>query len=120
MKTQLLLIIILLMAGCESQQSQTTGPVKKSQSADHPTVKASIYGGDGSSVDKAVIIKAPNNFIGVRVEFTWITKNCPGWKLEKQSSFKAGNKIYDKMIFRTSDGSVKTLFFDTTDFYGKM
>jgi hypothetical protein len=120
MKIEFLLILLLLAAGCESEKSQTVPPTKESQSAGHPTVRASIAGGDGSSIDKAVIIKAPDNFIGVRVEFTWITKNCPTWKLENQSTFKAGNKIYDKMNFRTPDGRLKTIYFDITDFYGKM
>ena len=120
MKTQFLLIIILLAAGCESQQAQTTAPAKESQANSRPTVKATVTGGDGSSIEKAMIIKAPDNFIGVRIEYTWIKKNCPGWKLERQSEFKTGNKIYDKMEFRTPDGRLKTIYFDITDFYGKL
>jgi hypothetical protein len=120
MKIEFLLIILLLAAGCESKEAQTAAPAKEPKTAGHPTVRATIIGGDGSSVEKAVIIKSPDNFIGVRIEYTWIKKNCPGWQLEKQSSFKAGNKIYDKMEFRTPDGQRKTIFFDITDFYGKM
>jgi uncharacterized lipoprotein YajG len=120
MKMHFLLIIILLAAGCASQNAQTAATAKKSQTTGQPTVTASISGGDGSSIEKAVIIKAPDNFVGVRVEHTWITKNYPKWKLEKQGTFKAGNKIYDKMIFSTSDGQQKILYFDITDFYGKL
>ncbi len=120
MKKRFLLIIFLLAAGCDSKQVQTGAATKESQSAGHPTVKATIAGGDGSSIEKAVIIKAPDNFIGVRIEYTWIKKNCPGWQLEKQSAFKSGNKIYDKMEFRTPDGRLKTIYFDITDFYGKL
>ena len=120
MKTQFLLIIISLAAGCESQQSQTGAAAKKPPSAAHPTVKATVIGGDGSSIEKAVIIKAPDNVIGVRVEYAWIKKNCPGWQLERQSAIKVRNKIYDKMEFRTPDGWLKTIYFDITDFYGKM
>jgi len=120
MKKWLLLIIVLLAAGCESKQAQTGAAAKESEPKGHPTVRITIAGGDGSSVEKAVIIKAPDNFIGVRVEYAWIKKNCPGWQLEKQSSFKAKNKIYDRMDLRTPDGRQKTIFFDITDFYGKM
>jgi hypothetical protein len=115
MKKQFLLIIVLLAAGCGSEQAQKETPAKESQPAGHPTVKATISGGDGSSIEKAVIIKAPDNFIGVRVEYAWIKKNCPGWKLEKQSAFKAG-----KMEFSTPDGRQKTIYFDITAFYGKL
>ena len=120
MKKWFLLIVILLAAGCESQQAQTATPAKESQSPGQPTVKATISGGDGSSIENAVIIKAPDNFIGVRVEYAWIKKNCPGWQLERQSAFKSGNKIYDKMDFRTPDGRQKIIYFDITDFYGKL
>jgi hypothetical protein len=120
MKIEFLLIILLLAAGCESKQSQPPASAKESEPKGHPTVRITIAGGDGSSVEKAVIIKAPDNFIGVRVEYAWIKKNCPGWQLEKQSAFKAGNKIYDKMEFRAPDGRQKTIYFDITDFYGKL
>jgi hypothetical protein len=120
MKILFLLIVILLAAGCESQHAQTGTAAKESQAAGQPTVKATVAGGDGSSIDKAVIIKAPDNFIGVRIEYTWIKKNCPGWQLERQSTFKAGNKIYDKMDFRTPDARLKTIYFDITAFYGKL
>ena len=76
--------MVLLVAGCESKQAQTAAPAKESEPKGHPTVRITIAGGDGSSVEKAVIIKAPDNFIGVRVEYAWIKKNCPGWQLEKQ------------------------------------
>jgi hypothetical protein len=120
MKTLFLLIVIFLLAGCGSQQSQTGVAAKKPPSSFHPTIKATVIGGDGSSIEKAVIIKAPDNVTGVRVEYAWIRKNCPGWKLERQSEFKTGNKIYDKMEFRTPDGRQKTIYFDITDFYGKL
>lgn len=120
MKKWFLLIVILLVAGCESEKAQTGAAAKESQPAGQPTVRATVAGGDGSSIEKAVIIKAPDNFIGVRIEYAWIKKNCPGWQLEKQSAFKAGNKIYDKMEFRTPDGRQKTIYFDITDFYGKL
>ena len=120
MKKLFLLIIIVLATGCESQQTQTTAPAKESQATIRPTVRATVAGGDGSSIEKAVIIKAPDNFTGVRVEYTWIKKNCPGWELERQSEFKTGNKIYDKMEFRTPDGRLKTIYFDINDFYGKL
>lgn len=119
-KRWFLLIIILLAAGCDSQQAQTAAPANGSQSAGHTTVRATVSGGDGSSIDKAVIIKAPDNFIGVRIEYTWIKKNCPGCQLERQSAFKKGNKIYDKMEFHTPDGQQKTIYFDITGFYGKL
>jgi hypothetical protein len=117
MKREFLLIILLLVVGCEPGHKQT---VSTSGDISQPKLKGvSFAGGNGSSIEKAVIIKAPNSFIGIRAEYDWIRKNHPDWNLEKQSALKASGKIYDKMDFQTPDGRSVTLFFDITDFFGK-
>jgi hypothetical protein len=119
MKVAFLLIVFLLVFGCESKQAQTIPPSKDSKSVSNPKAGASFSGGDGSSIEEAVIITAPNNYLGIRAEYDWIKKNCPGWQLELQSVLKGGGKVYDKMYFRTPNGRRTNLFFDVTDFYGK-
>ncbi|MFH1370100.1 MAG: hypothetical protein ABII09_02275 [Planctomycetota bacterium] len=118
MKKGFLLIVLLLVVGCKSGQTQTgptAGDIKP------PSIKGVLFaGGDGSSIENAVIIKATNELAGVRGEYDWIRKNHPDWKLEKQSVLKGGGKIYDKMDFQTPDGRPATLFFDITDFFGKL
>ncbi len=120
MKIEFLLIIGLLAVGCEPAQKQT-GPAASNTISARPAIKdVSFAGGDGTSIEDAVIIKAPNELTGVRGEYDWIRKNHPDWQLEKQSVLKGGGKIYDKMIFQTPDGRSVTLFFDITDFAGKL
>jgi hypothetical protein len=120
MKVEFLLIVGLLAAGCESKQAQTVTPAKNSKPISRPIAGVSFTGGDGSSIEKAVIIKAPSEFVGVRAEYNWIRNNHPDWKLEKQSALNSGGKVYDKMDFRTPDGQHMTLYFDITDFFGKL
>jgi hypothetical protein len=114
MKTKLLLISLLLAVGCEPGDKQTgTGT--------EPSLKGvSFAGDDGSSIEKAVIIKAPNNFVGIRAEYHWIRKNHPDWQLEQQSVVNAAGRVYDKMDFHTLGGQPVTLYFDITDFFEKM
>jgi hypothetical protein len=117
-KWTFLLIALLLIIGCES--NQTPAPDKDLIPIHPPLTGVTFSGGDGSSIEKAVIIKAPNNFLGVRAEYDWMKKNRPGWHLEEQSVLKGGGKIYDKMYCLTPDGQRMAIFFDITDFYGKM
>jgi hypothetical protein len=120
MKRWFLLICLLLFIGCEPvHQQKSASPVDKK--TENPPIEGVSYsGGDGSSIENAVIIGAPNNFIGVDAEYDWIKKNHPTWRLEQQSLMNAGGKMYDKMDFRTPEGGAVTLYFDITNFFGKM
>jgi hypothetical protein len=119
MKRWLFLTVLLLAMGCDSGRKQTGAPAGGTKPAGRPAQEASFSGGDGNSVENALIIKAPNNFIGVRAEYDWIKRNHPGWQLDEQTMLKGGGKIYDKMYFSASDGQRTILFIDVTDFYGK-
>ena len=120
MKIEFLLIILLLAVGCEPGHKQTGSTAPDTRPA-RPAIKGvSFAGGDGSSIENAVIIKAPNELAGVRGEYDWIRKNHPDWQLKEQSVLNAGGKVYDKMNFRTPDGRRAFLYFDITDFAGKL
>jgi hypothetical protein len=119
MKRWLLLSALLLAVGCDSGHKETSTPAGETKPVSHSAQEASFSGGDGSSIENAVIIKAPNNFIGVRAEYNWIRKNHPNWQLDQQSVLKGSGKVYDKMYFRTPDGQRTILFINVTDFYGK-
>jgi hypothetical protein len=115
MKKGFLLIVLLLVVGCEQGGTQTT------QTAGRPILKdVSFSGGDGSSIEKAVVIKAPASVAGIRAEYDWIRTNHPDLQLVRQSVLKTDDKIYDRMDFQTLDGRRVILYFDITDFHGKM
>jgi hypothetical protein len=127
MKVAYFLIAGLLVFGCESKQTKPATPAVQPKTPKATVVKpvirpiegVSFSGGDGSSIEKAVIITAPNNYVGIRAEYDWIKRSRPDWKLDVQSVLKGGGKVYDKMYFITPDGQRTNLFFDVTDFYGK-
>ena len=123
MKKGLLLIALLLVAGCDSKQTKTA-PKAASSDKDMIPINAPIEGvtysgGDGSTIEQAVIVKAPNKYTGLRGELYWLKKNRPGWHFERQSVLKGRGKVLDKMIFKTPLGEFKTVFFDVTDFSSK-
>ncbi|HRD64613.1 MAG TPA: hypothetical protein PKY50_00490 [Candidatus Competibacter sp.] len=80
----------------------------------------SFAGADGSSCEKAVVIRnAANNGEGVAAEKAWVTWKYPNAKLKGQAVSGAGNKTFDTLEIETADGEPKTVCFDITDFFGQ-
>ena len=80
-----------------------------------------IYeGGDGSSVENAIIIKnATTTHDGIEAEYTWIEKKHGEYNTIKQSTKALNDKWYDIITVRLlSDNKIVKIFFDITDFYG--
>ena len=77
-------------------------------------------GGDGSSMEQAVVIKhAKNEEEGVEAEAKWIKKVHPGWRKGKQALMGKNGKDYDRIEYETPDGKTAVIYFDITDFFGK-
>ena len=85
--------------------------------AEQPAV--SYAGGDGSSLEKAVIIKAPDEVSGLNAEQTYISSHYGRYKTVIQGLELKKEHRFDIITFKTSDGKEHTLYFDITDFYGK-
>lgn len=76
-------------------------------------------GGDGSSLEKAIVVKAPNEESGVHAEHEYIRQHYPGSEEGRQSLQNSKGRAYDAMDFTTADGKKKTLYFDITAYFGK-
>lgn len=77
-------------------------------------------GGDGSSIEQAVVIEnAKNEEEGVDAEAKWIRKVHPGWRKGNQALLNEKGKSYDQIEYATPDGKTMTVYFDITDFFGK-
>ena len=77
-------------------------------------------GGDGSSMEQAVIIKnAKGEEEGVTAERRWVQKVHPGWEEGRQALMNKNGKAYDRIDYTTPGGETKTIFFDITEFFGK-
>ncbi len=77
-------------------------------------------GGDGSSMENAVVIKnAKNSMEGIGAESQWIRQVHPGWKKGNQALISRDARHYDRIQYTTPSGETKTIYFDITEFFGK-
>lgn len=77
-------------------------------------------GGDGRSMETAVVISGARNTLeGVFGEGYWTWKNHPGWQKTRQSLLNRDGKRYDLITNKLPDGSQAEIYFDITDFFGK-
>ena len=77
-------------------------------------------GGDGTDVARAVVILgAPNTFAGIGAEGAWTSRQHPGWRKKAQALLSNNGRMYDVITYETADGPRK-IWFDITDFFGKM
>ena len=122
---KLLLVALCLAAQplCFAETRPAIPPVKEAEAPDKtPRAGAGIRyeGGDGSSVEKAVIIKgAKESQAGIRAEYGYLKKAFPGYKLRQQSLQAKGGKKYDVLAITTKEGKDLDVFFDISDFFGK-
>ena len=81
--------------------------------------KVTFAGGDGSSLEKAIIVKGATEQTGVDAEYAYLAQHYPGYKLGRQSLQHVKGRSYDVLDFTTADGKKMTIFFDITEFFGK-
>ncbi len=82
-----------------------------------------LGGGDGSSYENAIIIKADTTMDGLIIEYNCMdrrygTKN-DDWKRDMQSVAHRDNKRYDILYITLKNGEKKTVYFDITQFFEK-
>jgi hypothetical protein len=80
----------------------------------------SFSGGDGSSPETAVIVHARSESVGVRAEYEWIREHWPGSRRGKQALLGKNNRFYDSLTITDSAGQVRTVYFDITEYFGKL
>ena len=83
-----------------------------------PTI--SLSGGDGSSFAKAIVVKAPTDRAGVDAQHDYIAKCFGRWRSIGVKSIEHSKRFFDIMTFTTPNGKKHTLYFDITDYYGKL
>ncbi len=76
-------------------------------------------GGDGSSIEKAVVINGATEETGVHAEYEYLARQHPGYKRGGQSLQSHNGKAYDVLEFTTADGKKSTIYFDISAFFGK-
>ncbi len=84
------------------------------------TSEVSLSGGDGSSFAKAIVVKAPTDHAGVNAQHDYIGKHFGKWRTIGVQSVEHNKRLFDIMTFTTANGKKHTLYFDITDYYGKL
>ena len=75
---------------------------------------------DGSSAEKAILIRANSEREGVSEEYAWLKKQYPGYRRKEQALAPMNGKTYDVLTITTDDGIEKAVYFDITGFFGKL
>jgi hypothetical protein len=124
MKTSRLIVAgVIIVALCLFPGSSfSTNEAGKKQPAQAKTtaLKISIEG-EGTSIEKPIVIKgAPDNMAGVALEYAVLRGLYPTAKVKNQQLMKQGGRSYDVMVLKLRDGRELRVFFDITDFFGKM
>jgi len=113
-----LCLTVLLSLSCVWAVA-TEGADKASGKGKKP--KITFKGGDGSSMEKAiVIVGAKNEIEGVNSEYAWLKKHHPKWKVGKQALISKKGKKYDILTCVLPNNQKKEVWFDISGFFGKL
>ena len=86
---------------------------------------ATFGGGDGSSVEEAITISGiSDNVQGVGAEYAYLEQllgpRGSRWNVKQQRLMAREDRYYDVLTVLLPDGMQRELFFDITEFFGKM
>jgi hypothetical protein len=75
----------------------------------------------GNSFDTAIVLEgATNELAGVQAESAYIAKHYPGWHQSMQALLNHNGRMYDRIDIVGPKGESKSLYFDITDWFGKL
>jgi hypothetical protein len=117
MRPQHLVLLFLVLGGTgvlAACQSPSTG-TKTSQAA---TTSSAAERGT-SYANPIVLDGITDEGSDVRAEHIYTDKHYPGYRWSGQSLANKNGKVYD-VIELAKDGQTKTIYFDITDWFGKM
>ena len=89
--------------------------------SDKPDIR--FEGGSGDSREDAIVIKnAENHRAGVVAEYLYLQERFGArdfhWRLVSQALLK-GDKPVDRLSIELTDGTIKDIYFDVSEFFGK-
>jgi hypothetical protein len=114
-----------LIAGCqEAVVTKTATPAPAPTATAAPATEAAgpvtFAGGDGSSVAEAILVKGATEVTGIAAEYRWLHDHVPGFRLKQQSLLGVGGRQYDRLDGVMPNGERRSVFFDITEFFGKL
>jgi hypothetical protein len=108
-------LVLSLLLGAYIDATAADKPPPPSQ------LDVSYEGGDGSSVEQAVLIRnAANEGIGIKCEYLWVIKHYPSFHFENEDYLHVNNRVYGTIEGNLQGDAAKRVFyFDATDYIGK-
>ena len=85
----------------------------------HSSGNVTYSGGDGSSIENAVVVNAANEDQGVRAEYAWLQDHYAGYHGGNQFLRTDKGHSYDQLDIVTKEGQNRSVYFDITPFFGK-
>lgn len=86
---------------------------------DGEKAQATFSGGDGSSIKDAVVINASSEETGDRAAYIWLHEHYPGSHLQDEGEdYDDTARHYSEIKIVAPDGKPRTVFFETTSFWG--
>ena len=90
-----------------------SSPAKTISSQIAPTETEQRADADGSSFEKAIVVKS------IREEYEWVRARYPESKIKMQRLVFEKRTPYDVLTFAMPDGKDRDFYFDISKFYGK-
>jgi hypothetical protein len=78
-------------------------------------------GGDGSTLQTAIVVDTDNNSLGIQAEYEYLARHCGAkqrdWELESQEVTQHIGKHYDILRVKFRSGELRLFHFDISRFY---
>src|SRR3989339_214187 len=123
----LILLSLFLLLGDTIFSHRGIFPEARAQNEHQKDLQERIVfeGGAGESPAAAVVIKGAKDIVvGIAAEYYYLEKKYGrqnvNWKLISQNLLHKQDKHFDLLIIKLVDGSQKEVYFDITEFFGKM
>ena len=117
-------LFALLLAGTLTLSIATPAAAELRRHSGEQPRKTQTHQGrqDGSSIQRAVVIKENDTRRGIDAENAWIAKNLPGHQKIGQALVQGegGEGIYDRIDLQAPDGSRHSIYFEISSFFGKI
>lgn len=107
------LISLCIFISCSTSKNITTQTETNGSNTE-------VFFKEGTSFDNPVVIKEKSESTGVSAEYAWLRKRYPGCRTVNQTLTFQNNKPYDIIKIITNEGKEVSVYFDISNFYGKL
>ena len=84
------------------------------------TASAWALEANGLAIERAIVIQASNTRDGIAAEYAYVGRTYPGWRRTRQALLTRGDRRYDVLTIVSPSGETRDVFFDITNFFGRM